>query len=169
MNKLKNEEILVKKLLLINSKGENLGEKTIEEAMELAEDHECDLVQVGNGEVPVCKLIDYSKMAYNEQKKKKKKNAADKIKEVRFRTAIGEHDIQTKISHIDKFLKKGFKVQVTIQTNRRQRGNIAVAKDLLEDILGKVETVHTILNDPVMKGNFYSTTISPSGTKKAKG
>ncbi|SVC76084.1 uncharacterized protein METZ01_LOCUS328938, partial [marine metagenome] len=97
-----------------------------------------DLVEVApNSKPPVCKILDFGKMKYEEKKKEqqsKKKQHVIKIKEIRIRPRIGEHDLENKLNMGRKFLKEGFKLKVTMMFRGREMSRI----DLGEDVLNKV-------------------------------
>lgn len=109
----------------------------------MARERDLDLVEVGpNAKPPVCKVIDYGKFRYEQQKsqqKNKVKNRAGEIKEVRFSTTTDEHDFQTKVEQAKRFIEKGYKLKVTVKMTGRQNiySDKAVAqlervKDILE-------------------------------------
>ena len=100
-----------------------------------------DLVEVApNSKPPVCKILDVGKMKYEEKKKEqqsKKKQHVIKIKEIRIRPRIGEHDLENKLNMGRKFLKEGFKLKVTMMFRGREMSRI----DLGEDVLNKVSKI----------------------------
>ena len=100
-----------------------------------------DLVEVApNSKPPVCKILDFGKMKYEEKKKEqqsKKKQHVIKIKEIRIRPRIGEHDLENKLNMGRKFLKEGFKLKVTMMFRGREMSRI----DLGEDVLNKVSII----------------------------
>ena len=100
-----------------------------------------DLVEVApNSKPPVCKILDFGKMKYEEKKKEqqsKKKQHVIKIKEIRIRPRIGEHDLENKLNMGRKFLKEGFKLKVTMMFRGREMSRI----DLGEDVLNKVSKI----------------------------
>ncbi len=158
MEKLKNEEIKSPILLVIGENGEKIGNINLEEAIALAKSKEKDLIQITNDEIPVCKIAVFSKFIYEEKKKEKsqhKPDSSSKMKEVKVKTAIGEHDLATKISQINSFLNKGNKVQLTIQLNRTQRDKLDLAKSFSDKILAGLSHKYTLLGTPSKKDNTY--------------
>ena len=120
-----------------------------------------DLVQMSTTDIPVCKILNNSKLEYEEKKKlKHNKNLnVEKFKEVKFKTAISEHDLNTKINHINEFLNKGFRVQVAAQIMNRQVNGNKVAKGLLDNTLLKITSPYKMVSEPEVRGNLYSVTI----------
>jgi len=161
MDKIVNNQIAASEVILIDCDGKNLGKFSKREALEIAGKSNLDLVQMTGDSVPVCKILDYSKMEYDERKKQKhnKNLNSEKFKEVRFRTSICEHDLNTKVSHINDFLVKGFRIQVAIQLINRRNNSGEVAKELMGNILRKLNAPYKFSSQPSLRGNFYSSTI----------
>ena len=126
---------------LIDNEGQQLGIVSLEDAISNADDVGLDLVEVApNSKPPVCKILDVGKMKYEEKKKEqqsKKKQHVIKIKEIRIRPRIGEHDLENKLNMGRKFLKEGFKLKVTMMFRGREMSRI----DLGEDVLNKVSKI----------------------------
>lgn len=170
MSRLKNNEIKAKSVIVIDKDGKKMGEMPLMNAIALAQLNELDLIQMNEEEIPVCKIISYSKILYEEKRKTKahsKPDNSSKMKEVKFKTAIGEHDLQTKISHINSFLEKGNRVQITIQLNRHQKERSDVAKEFLDQILLNLSQKYSLLSSPAMREYSYGVTLM-SGVKKVK-
>ncbi|WP_291329864.1 translation initiation factor IF-3 [Desulfovibrio sp. UCD-KL4C] len=114
----RNERIRVPQVRVIDDQGEQLGVISTADALELAMSRGLDLVEVAEKEdPPVCKIMDYGKFKYQQQKRKqeaKKKQTVIQIKEVKFRPKTDEHDYQTKLKHIRRFLDDGDRCKVTI-------------------------------------------------------
>ncbi|SME87813.1 bacterial translation initiation factor 3 (bIF-3) [Desulfovibrio gilichinskyi] len=108
----------VPQVRVIDDQGEQLGVISTTDALELAMSRGLDLVEVAEKEdPPVCKIMDYGKFKYQQQKRKqeaKKKQTVIQIKEVKFRPKTDEHDYQTKLKHIRRFLDDGDRCKVTI-------------------------------------------------------
>ncbi len=120
----------------------------IEEALSKAQDNNLDLIEVApNAKPPVCRILDYGKLKYEEKKKaqqSKKKQHVVKIKEVRIRPHIDDHDLETKLSMGKKFLQDGCKLKVTVRFRGREMTRIDLGEDLIhrvEDILSDVAVV----------------------------
>src|SRR5690625_2905965 len=110
-----NESIRAREVRLIDANGDQLGVKSRDEALDIARTRNLDLVLVApNAKPPVCRIMDYGKYRFEQQKKEKearKKQRVINVKEVRFSPAIGEHDFNTKLKNTRRFLKKGDKVK----------------------------------------------------------
>lgn len=125
--------------MVIDDEGNQLGELPTREALEIAQDRGLDLVEVAEkADPPVCKIMDYGKFKYQQQKRKqeaKKKQTVIQIKEVKFRPKTDEHDYQTKLKHIRRFLEGGDRCKVTIFF----RGREIVHKDRGLSVLERVK------------------------------
>jgi translation initiation factor IF-3 len=115
-----NYNIKSRRVILIDSEGKKQGEFVRDDAIKLAREENLDLVMVGNGEVPVCKIMDYGKFLY-QQKKKASASSASKLKEVQLSPVISDHDLEIKTEHARDFLEKGHKVKVVMKFKGRQR------------------------------------------------
>lgn len=136
-----NEKIRGKELRIISETGEQLGIMSSQEALALAEEQELDLVEISpNAEPPVCKIMNYGKFKYEQTRKMKEAKKNQKqviIKEVKISARIDEHDLETKVSHIEKFLEKDNKVKVTLTLFGRERMNADLGIESLEMIAEK--------------------------------
>ena len=119
--------INVAQVRLIDDKGENVGVKTIGEAMRMAADVGLDLVEISpNSDPPVCKILDFGKFKYEEQKKAnvaRKKQKVIEIKEIKMRPNIDVHDYDVKMKAMKGFLEEGDKVKVTLRDRKSTRLN----------------------------------------------
>lgn len=133
-----NNDIQAKEVRVIGSDGEKIGVLPLREAIEKAEDQGLDLVAVSpDSDPPVCRMLDYGKLKYKEQKKAsevRKKTATNKVKEIRLRYNTEEHDLQTKIKSATKFIADGDRVRFQM----RFRGREEVYKDLGVQIFDQV-------------------------------
>jgi len=134
-------------------------------AIALAEKQGLDLVQISKGreEVPTCKVIDYSKFKYEQSKKekaakKKQRENAIKIKEIKFRPSTGDHDLQTKAKHAQEFLDDGHKLKVTIVFRGRELAYKDVARETLDKFVSFVDNA-VFESSPSMSGRFMSAMI----------
>ncbi|MBK1666789.1 translation initiation factor IF-3 [Rhodovibrio sodomensis] len=134
-----NDQINVREVRLIGPEGENLGVLDTREALEKAGDFGLDLVEVSpNVSPPVCRILDYGRYKYEEQKKRaeaRKKQKTVELKEIKMRPNIDDHDYGVKMKAIHKFLDEGDKVKVTL----RFRGREMAHQDLGKQLLGKVQ------------------------------
>lgn len=133
-----NREIRVPQVRVINNQGEQIGVLDTQEALELAKSGGLDLVEVAPAaKPPVCKILDYNKYKY-QQKKREKKQRRSELKELRFTTQIQDHDLDTKVRNMRKFLEQGDKVRVSVifrgrEIVHRNRGE-ALVKRIVESM-----------------------------------
>lgn len=128
----------VKEVMLIGKEGEPFGVKPFQEAMAMAEEVELDLVEVAPGESPpVCKILDYGKYKYKQNKKAhdaKKKQKIIHVKEVKLRPKTEEHDYQFKLKHVKRFIEAGDKAKVTIIFRGREMVHKHIGRAILDRI-----------------------------------
>jgi translation initiation factor IF-3 len=133
-----NEEISVPQVRLIDKNGAQVGVVPTQQAIQMAFESNLDLVEVAAGaDPPVCKILDFGKFKYVEQKKKneaRKKQRVIEVKEIKMRPSIDEHDYQVKVRNMRRFLEEGDKVKVTI----RFRGRELMHQDLGLKVLDRV-------------------------------
>lgn len=134
-----NREIRVPRVLLIDAEGEKQGEVPIDTAIQMAEEAGLDLVEVAPGaNPPVCKILDYGKLKYQEQKRKaeaKKKQKTQDVKEIKMRPNIDQHDYDVKTKAMHRFFEDGDKVKVTL----RFRGREMAHQDRGMDVMNRVK------------------------------
>ena len=158
--------IRVPEIRLIDQDGENAGVVTPERAIEMAEEVGLDLVEISPGaNPPVCKIMDFGKFKYEQQKKAveaKKKQKIIEIKEVKFRPNIDTHDYDVKMRSVTKFLGEGDKVKVTLRFRGREMAHQELGRELLERIAGDIETIAKIEAMPKMEGRQMIMVVSPA-------
>lgn len=129
--------------------------------MSLAEAAGLDLVEVApTANPPVCKIMDFGKYRFQQQMKEresKKKQHVIKIKEVRFRPNIGEHDLEMKISAVRRFLKEGYKVKITLMFRGREMAHQEVGAELVQKIIEKLGDVGVPEKNPIQEGRTITT------------
>jgi len=164
-----NDWIRVPKVLLIDEKGENLGEVDTIKAREMARAVELDLVEVGaTSKPPVCRIMNYSKYIY-EQKKKLRKNKTGKakdLKEFRFSPVIDVGDMNTRVRRAKEFLEKGHPVKIT--TIKRGRQQFSQMKEVFDEILTNFTEYCSIEPEPKSEFNSISITFKKDGKTKNK-
>ena len=120
---------------MIGADGEQLGIVDRDKALTLAREADLDLVEVApTAEPPVCKILDYGKFKYQESiraKEARKKQSHQSVKEIKFRPRIGPHDYDTKKGHVERFLKDGHKVKVTVMFRAREMRHTEFGEALL--------------------------------------
>ena len=144
--------------------GEQLGVVLTSDALDRAEEYGLDLMVVApNSDPPVCKIVNYGKLKYEEKKKlqnSKKKQHVIKVKEIRFRPRIGEHDLMTKVNMGRKFLDEGFKLKITLMFRGRELARIDLGKDVMNKVLEKLSDVAEIEKDNPLEGRRMSVILS---------
>ena len=133
-----NEQITASEVRVISSSGKQLGIISIREALNHAEDEGFDLVEVSpDAQPPVCKIIDYGKLKYKEQKSKKeakKKQKTIEVKEIKMRPGINKHDYDVKVKALSKFIGGGNKVKVSLRFRGREMEHKNIGMDLLNKL-----------------------------------
>ncbi|MCR8843900.1 MULTISPECIES: translation initiation factor IF-3 [Paenibacillus] len=160
-----NEEIRAKEVRLVGPDSEQLGIKPFREALQMAIDAELDLVNVApQAKPPVCRIMDYGKFRYEQQKKEKEARKNQKIvdmKEVWFRANIEEHDYQTKLRNVVKFLKDGDKVKCSVRFRGREITHASIGQRVLERVKKEVEELCTIERQPKLEGRSMIMILAP--------
>ena len=145
---------------MISEDGEQLGVVAIEVALQKAEDAGLDLMEVApDANPPVCKIVDHGKLKYEEKKKKqqsKKKQHIVKIKEIRLRPRIEDHDLMTKLNHGRKFLQDGAKLKVTLMFRGRELSRIDLGTIVMERVLEELADVAEVEKDIPLEGRRMS-------------
>ena len=164
----RNRQITVKRVLVIDENGTKLGEMATRDALAAAQERGLDLIEVApNARPPVCRFADYGKILYEKKKRnaKAKKNATTiTVKEVKFTPSTGDHDFNTKLKHVQKFLGKGDKVKVTIRFRGREMAHKdngeALCKRLV-DAVNETEQVCEIEMAPQFMGRQMTMILAP--------
>jgi translation initiation factor IF-3 len=147
------------------SEEEQIGVLTINEAIELAADRGLDLIEISpKAKPPVCKIIDYGKFKYQQNKKaKENKKASTKIvvREIRMKVRIGQHDLELKARNAMKFLAAGNKVRVSVMFRAREITHPEIGQELLEKFLEMVKDRCLIEKGIAMEGKTLVTTLAP--------
>lgn len=164
-----NDGIRAKQVRLISPEGEQVGVVSLQEALRFADERELDLVQVAEGETPVCKVMDYSKHRYEEQRKQKeqRKHAAKhNVKTVRLRPKIAEHDYETKATHARKFLEQGASVQAQVMFRGREMAHPDIGVKLLERLAADcAEHGKVVSAPPKLEGRSMQIILQPLAKK----
>tara|TARA_B100000929_G_scaffold251653_1_gene211740 strand:- start:526 stop:981 length:456 start_codon:yes stop_codon:yes gene_type:complete len=145
---------------LISEDGEQLGVVAIDVALQKAEDAGLDLMEVApDAKPPVCKIVDHGKLKYEEKKKQqqsKKKQHIVKVKEIRLRPRIEDHDLMTKLNHGRKFLQDGAKLKVTLMFRGRELSRIDLGTKVMERVLEELAEVAEVEKDIPLEGRRMS-------------
>jgi translation initiation factor IF-3 len=150
---------------VIDPDGEQIGIIPTRQALDAAAEFGLDLVEVSpNANPPVCKIMDYGRYRYEQTKKKqeaKKKQSTFQVKEIKVRPKTGEHDLQTKIGHIKKFIGRKDKVKVTVIFRGREITLSKFGMALLEKIVEETEEIAMIEQSPKFEGRSLVMILSP--------
>ncbi|NNM66623.1 MAG: translation initiation factor IF-3 [Spirochaetales bacterium] len=164
-----NETIRVKEVRLIGGDGEQKV-VSISEALQLAREANLDLVEVAPNSVPpVCKIMDFGKFKFEQEKKlreSKKNQKITQLKEIRMQPKIEKHDMEFKVKHIKEFLEEGDKIKVTIRFRGREMAHPELGRNVLEKVLELLEGVFVVESPTKMEGRFMSVTIAPKAKKQ---
>jgi translation initiation factor IF-3 len=160
-----NEEIRAYRVLLIDEAGEKQGEMPLSAALEAAVEAGLDLVEVApQAQPPVCKIMDYGKFRFEEQKKKAaaRKNAkAVEIKEIKVRPGIDDHDYAVKLRAIERFFEEGDKVKVTLRFRGREMAHVHLGMEVLQRMRAYFENKAKVEMEPRFEGKQVIMVMSP--------
>lgn len=150
---------------VIDPEGEQLGILPIEKALEAAEEHGLDLVEVAPmARPPVCRIMDYGKFRYEEQRKareaRKKQHRVD-LKEVKMRPGIEDHDFEFKTRHARRFLEEGHKVKITMMFRGRQMAHPEIGREVLTRVVETVADVGKVESHPTMEARSMTMVLAP--------
>ena len=165
----RNEYIHIDKVQVISPEGENLGVMDTYKALNLAQEQGLDLVEVGpNVRPPVCKIINYSKYLYDQNKKSRanKKGKAKETKEFGFTPVIDQGDVDHKVKRAKEYLSKGYPVKVIMVRKGRQTREMA--EEVFDKILTNFSEYSSIEAVPVQEGNRISITFRANGKTENK-
>ncbi|GAA0601084.1 translation initiation factor IF-3 [Virgibacillus siamensis] len=164
-----NEKIRAKEVRLIDSNGDQLGVKSRNEALDIAQTRNLDLVLVApKAKPPVCRIMDFGKYRFEQQKKEKearKKQKVINVKEVRFTPGIGEHDFNTKLKNARKFLSKGDKVKASVRFRGRAITHKELGREVLDRLAEEAKDVATVESKPKMEGRNMFMMLAPLNEK----
>jgi translation initiation factor IF-3 len=164
-----NERIRVPEVRLVGPNGEQVGIVSVNDALRLAQEADLDLVEVApTARPPVCKLMDYGKFKYEsalKARESRKNQAQTIIKEIKLRPKIDPHDYGTKKGHVERFLKAGDKVKVTIMFRGREQSRPELGHRLLQRLAGDVEELGYVESAPKQDGRNMIMVIGPHKKK----
>lgn len=170
-----NEAIRAPELRVIDAEGKQLGILSRTEALRMAQDQELDLVEISaDAKPPVAKIVDWGKYNYQrtkQQQKNKRHTKALDVKQMRLGLKIGEHDLQTKLSKVEKFLDVGHKVKITIFFRGRELAHKDIGFKLADSILARMnnEDDRIIVDQqPQLAGKQLSFVIRSNSNAKTK-
>ncbi|MCH7486409.1 MAG: translation initiation factor IF-3 [Proteobacteria bacterium] len=160
-----NELIDAPEIRVVDADGEMVGILSVEEGIELAYEAGLDLVEISpNAEPPVCKVLDYGKFKYEEQKRKneaRKKQKTIDVKEIKMRPGIDEHDYQVKLRSMLRFLEDGDKVKVTIRFRGRELVHNELGLKVLDRVRDATEELAKVEAFPRLEGRMMTMILAP--------
>ena len=160
-----NEQIRDREVRVIGTDGQQLGVMSSRDAQKLADEAELDLIKISpKAKPPVCKIMDYGKFRYEQQKREKeakKKQQTVEIKEIQLSCSIGDHDFQTKLNHAFRFLKDGNKVKVCVRFKGREMRHTEIGMDVIMRFAEAASECAQIDKKPVLEGRNLTLFLSP--------
>ncbi len=160
-----NDMIQAATVRLIGSDGEQIGVVSRADALRKAQDEALDLVTVAdNASPPVCKIMDYGKFRYEEQKKRneaRKKQKTIDVKEIKLRPGIDEHDYQIKMRSVKKFLTDGDKVKVTMRYRGREMAHPEIGVNVLDRVREELDELGKVEQFPKLEGRQMIMILAP--------
>ena len=166
-----NEQIRAREVMVIGPNGEQLGVKSLKDALTLSSYAGFDLVLINpKGNPPVCKVMDYNKFKYENKKKakeniKKQRSANLDIKEYRLSVAIDIHDFNTRVKNSSKYLEKGHRVKASIRFRGREMAHTELGRDVLYKFADALKDVADIEQRPILDGRNMTMMLMPKKEK----
>ena len=164
-----NEEIRAREVRVNTVDGEQLGIMPLARALELAAQHHLDLVEIApKAKPPVCRIMDYGKYQYEQQKREKEARKLQKtvdVKEVKLRIRIEEHDFDVKTKNAIRFLEGGDKVKATIMFRGRELTHPELGEELLNKMAVKLQDIAVIERKPKLEGRNMVMIVAPKSSK----
>ena len=164
-----NGEVTAREVRLIGTDGEIIGIMSGREALKMAEEADTDLVEISpNATPPVCRLMDYGKFKYQEQKKAAEARAKQKIiqvKEIKLRPGTDENDYQVKMRNIKRFIEDGDKVKVTLRFRGREMAHQEIGMRQLERIREELAEMAQVESRPKLEGRQMVMMLAPARKK----
>jgi len=160
-----NERIRAREVRVIGDEGQQIGILPPYEALKLAREKNLDLVEVSpTAQPPVCRIMDYGKYLYQQEKKEREAKKHQKtitVKEVKFRINVDDHDYETKKNHVIRFLEDGDKVKATIFFRGREMTRTGLGREILERLIKDVEQKGMVEFRPRQEGNTLHAILAP--------
>jgi translation initiation factor IF-3 len=160
-----NRDIRAVQVQLIDGEGQNRGVVNLADAQKLAEEAGLDLVEiVPNASPPVCKILDFGKYRFLEQKKsaeQRKRQKIVEIKEIKLRPGIDDHDYEVKMRSVFRFFEEGDKVKVTLRFRGREMAHQDIGYRLLQKVKSETAEVAKVEAEPLMEGRQMVMVLSP--------
>jgi len=158
-----NHRIRAREVRVIDDEGNQLGVMSTQDALKRAQEAGLDLLELApTAAPPVCRIMDYSKYKYDQEKKEKeahKKQRVIHVKEIRIGPKIGEHDYQFKFRALQDFLKRGDKVKITMMFRGREMAHVDLGRKILDRLASDISAVGEIEEPPRLEGRFINMVI----------
>jgi len=155
----------VRQVRLVDETGQQLGIVDTREALKLAQEKGLDLVLVSPAaKPPVARILDYGKWRYEQQqqeKERRKKQKRQEQKAIKFRVKVSEHDYQTKLKHVRRFLEDGHKVKVTIMFRGREMAHPELGRKILDRVAEDLKEIATVEMPPQLAGRDMNMVLAP--------
>lgn len=166
----RNLRIKAPQIRVISPEGRQLGIMDTAAAYKLAQQFNLDLVEMAaNANPPVCRIMDFGKYVYEEQKKHHhNKPAGAKLKEIEFTVRIEKHDFETKVRHAEEFLDHGNKVKLRLKFRGREMAHTEMGFDVINRALKELETMGHPDSEPKLSGKQINVMLSPLPANKRK-
>jgi len=160
-----NGEIRAREVRVTDAQGEQLGIMSIRDALRKAEEAHLDLVEVApKAKPPVCRIMDFGKYRYEQQKREKeakKKQKVISVKEVKLRPGIETHDFNFKVKNAMRFIAEGNKVKATIMFRGRELSHPEMGKELLLKVAEAMQEAVTVEREPKLEGKNMIMILAP--------
>jgi translation initiation factor IF-3 len=156
--------------VILGVSGQQLGVMKLSDALRRAQSLGLDLVEIApTANPPVCKIVDFGKFRYDISKQEKdKRPSGTKLKEIKFRVNIDEHDYLTKVRHAEEFLDRGNKVRVQLQFRGREMAHQEFGMQLMERVRDDLATMSQVEMEPKITGRNVTMTLSPLPANRRK-
>ena len=165
-----NEEIRIREVRVTSAEGEQLGIMATRDALRMAEEQHLDLVEVApKAKPPVCRIMDFGKYRYEQQKRDKeakKKQKVITIKEVKLRPNIEQHDFDVKLKNALRFVQEGNKVKVTIMFRGRELSHPELGREVLQRVAAELKDTVSIERDAKLEGKNMIMILAPKAQSK---
>ena len=168
-----NDQITAQAVLVVDDKGDQLGELTTDKALEMATERGLDLVEVApSANPPVCRLLNYGKFKYEATRKEREARKASKtksnnsVREVRMKTRIGDHDREAKTRLVKRLLTEGSKVRVSVMFRGREVQHPQIGMALLKNVAEDLQEDALLEKAPSFEGRFLAMILAPSPSLK---
>lgn len=165
-----NERITAPEVRVIGPNAEQLGVVAIQRALELAREHSLDLIEIApSAKPPVCRIIDYSKYKYDQQKKERKVKKGQRVshlKQIRVKPHIEENDYQVKLKQTLTFLEKKDKVRINLFFRGREFSFKDLGRKVIDRFVTDVSTHGQVEKEPALEGRIMSVVFAPKADKQ---